>query len=189
MTGTKKARKSVRPRAERGRVAGSRTHASLSTTTLPLGSRTAPASEAGANRERNAIEVQVHQVDTAPALAAHAHRVLEVWTRGRVYTLDAQFVCVEVIELKTGQPSPRHPLLGSRLVGGQVRKARAEELTLPFPTPGSEAVFQGLDGKGRPRLQVTSRVKRVILHVRRVRVSLAERENAWQKLAGAPGED
>jgi hypothetical protein len=186
MVGAKKARKSVRPRAERERMAESRTHTSLSTTTLPLGSRlTAPPEPRAPGR--NAIEVQVHQVDTAPALAAHAHRVLEIWTRRHIYTLDAQLLCVEVIELKSGQPNLRHPLLGSRLVGGQVRKVRAEELTLPLPTPGSDAVFQTLDGKGRPRLQVTSRVKRVMLHVRRVRVSLAERESAWQELASLRG--
>ena len=65
---------------------------------------------------------------------------------------------VEVIDLETGRSDQQHPLLNSRLVGGQLNCDQGSELTFPVPTPGSEAVLQGMDGKGRMRLQVTSRV-------------------------------
>jgi hypothetical protein len=146
------------------------------TGTLPLGTPT----EQPRLRAREAVEVQLHEVHTAPALAANLHRVFEIWTRQRVYSLDAQLVCQEVIDLASGQKKPRHPLVGSRLVGGQ----QGDELTFPVPTPGGEAVFQRSDGKGRARLQVTSKVTRVILHVRRVKVSVTQQKDAWSQLAG-----
>ena len=146
--------------------------------TLPLGTP----QETPVSRGRVPIEVQVHKVDTEPALTAIAHRVIEIWTARRVYSVNAQFVCVEVIDLASGSCDHQHPFLGSRLVGGQVKRSEVEELVFPVPTPGSEAVFQKLDAKGRTRLQVTSRVKRVILHIRRVRVDLAKSAAAWGRL-------
>jgi hypothetical protein len=143
--------------------------------TLPLGTP----HEAPRAVTRATVEVQVHDFHTAPALAANLHRVVEIWTRERVYSLDAQYVCQEVIDLASGQKKPRHLLLGSRLVGGQ----QGDELTFPVPMPGGEAVFQKLDGKGRARLQITSKVTRVILHVRRVKISVTEQKNAWSQVA------
>ena len=151
--------------------------------TRPLGTP----QETPVSRARSHLEVQVHKVDTEPALTAIAHRVIEIWTGQRVYSVNAQFVCVEVIDLASGSCDPQHPFLGSRLVGGQVKRAELEELVFPVPTPGSEAVFQKEDAKGRTRLQVTSRVKRVILHVRRVRVDLAKSVAAWGKLTTGAG--
>ena len=149
-----------------------------SKTTLALGTP----QETPVSHGRSPVEVQVHKIDTEPAMTAIAHRVVEIWTSRRVYSVNAQFVCVEVIDLQSGSCDHAHPFLGSRLVGGQLEKAEVEELVFPVPTPGSEAVFQKQDAKGRTRLQVTSKVKRVILHVRRVRVDLTKTEAAWGKL-------
>ena len=124
----------------------------------------------------------VHRVDTGPALSANINRVVEVWTKRRIYTLDAQLSCVEVIDLASGQPDPRHPFLRSRLIGGQTNQGRGFELTLPYPTPGSDAVFQGTDGKGRPIIQLTSAVSRVVLHIRLVRVRPTRAQQTWSDL-------
>ena len=152
--------------------------------TLPLGTAGEYPVPAPAEPECP-VQVQVHQVDTAPALTANSHRVVEIWTQQRVYSFDAQFLCVEVIDLSSGSPEPQHPLLNSRLVGGQLCCDEGSELTFPVPTPGSEAVLQAMDGKGRMRLQVTSPVTRVILHVRRVRVGPTQSEAAWRKLTNS----
>jgi hypothetical protein len=176
----KKARKSTRPPPDGGHVSSSAGTRRLSATTLPLGT---PIYQPDLKPPRaDPLEVVVHRVDTGPALSANINRVVEVWTKHRIYTLDAQLNCVEVIDLASGQPDPRHPFLHSRLVGGQSHHGRGHELTLPYPTPGSDAVFQGVDGKGRPIIQLTSAVSRVVLHIRLVRVGASKAQQTWSDL-------
>jgi hypothetical protein len=182
MPHTRKARKSIRPRADGPRVRAPTGKSNLGGT-LPLGTP----NEKPAVVTRSPVEIELHEVRTGPALDAHAHRVVEIWTRQRVYSLDSLLVCQEVIDLASGERKTNHPILGSRLVGGQTQSDEGAELVFPLPTPGTEAVFQKLDAKGRMRLQITSRVARVILHVRRVRVDVDERDEAWSSLTTTGG--
>jgi hypothetical protein len=94
---------------------------------------------------------------------------------------------VEVIDLASGRSEKKHPFMGARLVGGQIRNESGNELTFPLPTPGSEAVFQALDSQNRVRLSITSRVTRVILHVQRVQVGVDQSDNTWNHIASTRG--
>ncbi|MBK8999239.1 MAG: hypothetical protein IPM35_26265 [Myxococcales bacterium] len=131
--------------------------------------------------ERPPIEVEVRKLSASSA--KRAPPAYEVWTKNRVYALDPMLVCVDVIDLATGQSDKKHGFLGGQLVGGQRRVNDNNELTFPLPTPGSEAVFQTLDMNRRPRLVVTSKVTRVILHVQIVRVAETQKDDTWSAIA------
>lgn len=133
---------------------------------------------------RESIEVDVRTIPSETALAQQRKRVYEVWTRNRVYGVDAQMTCVEVTDLTTGRAEEQHPFLGARLVGGQSRDDDSDVnvLTFPLPMPGHEAVFQRTDERHRIQLQVTSRVTRVVLHVQRVKVEASRRDHHWGRI-------
>jgi hypothetical protein len=137
--------------------------------------------------ERPAIEVEVRKISSASALGKRAPCAYEIWTKNRVYSLDVGLVCVEVIDLASGRSEKKHPFMGARLVGGQIRTDAGNELTFPLPTPGSEAVFQALDAQSRVRLSITSRVTRVILHVQRVQVGVDQSDTTWSQIASTRG--
>lgn len=141
-----------------------------------------PSSPVAAPRfERPPVEVEVRKLSAAAA--KRTPPAYEVWTKNRVYALDATLVCVDVIDLATGQSDKKHPFFGGQLVGGQRRVNDNNELTFPLPTPGSEAVFQTFDAHRRPRLVVTSKVTRVILHVQVVRVAEPQKDDTWGAIA------
>ncbi|MCC6898077.1 MAG: hypothetical protein IT377_03830 [Polyangiaceae bacterium] len=131
--------------------------------------------------QRPPVEVEVRKL--SPTAARRAPPAYEIWTKNRVYALDATLVCCDVIDLATGQSDTKHPFLGGQLVGGQRRVNDNNELTFPLPTPGSDAVFQTLDASRRPRLVVTSKVTRVILHVQVVRVDERQKDDTWGAIA------
>jgi hypothetical protein len=133
---------------------------------------------------RPPIEVEVRKISTAAA-GRRAPPTYEIWTKNRVYALDAALACIDVIDLASGQSDHRHPFIGGQLVGGQRHVSETTELTFPLPTPGSEAVLQLADSNGRPRLVVTSKVTRVILHVQIVKVADQQRDDAWNKIASS----
>jgi hypothetical protein len=87
--------------------------------------------------------------------------MVEIFTKNRVYLVDSNLTCIEVIERMTGDANLAHPLLRSRLVGGQRKHEASLHQTKPFPVPGMEAMF-AVGGAA----QTTSIVERVILHVR-----------------------
>jgi hypothetical protein len=126
---------------------------------------------------RPAVEVEDRRI--SPVGLRHAQHAYEIWTKNRVYNLDARLECMGVIDLASGQNNAQHPFLGMRLVGGQSQGEEGTELSYPLPVPGSDAVFQKMDKRGKIRLSVTSRVTRVILHVKRVKVQSQERDTAW----------
>jgi hypothetical protein len=142
-----------------------------------------PSSPGHTPPERPPIEIEVRKVSNATSLARRVPPALEIWTKNRVYALDLAMQCVDVIDLASGQSDKRHPFIQGRLVGGQRRVSDGNELTFPLPIPGAEAVFQVLDANGRPRLVVTSRVTRVILHVQVVRVTEQQRDDTLGKIA------
>jgi hypothetical protein len=100
--------------------------------------------------------------------------MVEIFTKNRVYLVDSNLTCIEVIERKTGDADLKHTLLRSRLVGGQRKYEKTIHQTKPFPVPGMEAMFAVGDAA-----QTTSLVERVVLHVRVTSV-LLDPTNAWK---------
>lgn len=145
--------------------------------------QTPEGSSAARPMERPPVEVEVRKLSNAAATTRRTPSVYEIWTKNRVYALDATLVCTDVIDLASGQSDKRHPFVGGQLVGGQRQVNENNELTFPLPTPGSEAVFQTYDANRRPRLVVTSRVTRVTLTVMVVRVADTQRDDTWSSIA------
>ncbi len=134
---------------------------------------------------RPPVEVEVRSIKNPATLARRQLPTYELWTKNRVYNLDSTLSCIEVIDLASGRTDKKHTLLGAQLVGGQMRTSDGNELSYPLPTPGSDAVFQKLDAKGRVRLVMTSKVTRIILHVQLVRVIADESEVTWDHIASS----
>ncbi len=108
--------------------------------------------------------------------------MLEVWTLNRLYLIDANMICTEVIDRRTGVRDPKHSNLGTRLGGGQRRYGKTLHVSRPFPVPGTEAVFERLDKKRAAG--VTSKVERVVLHLRVTSIVLDEK-GAWDDVTSA----
>lgn len=156
----------------------------LATPTVPAAPRTeAVVSEAPVSRPP--VEVEIRRVSSAASVTRKAPPAFEIWTKNRVYALDSALKCIEVIDLASGRTESNHPFVGAQLVGGQIRVEDNNELTFPLPTPGAEAVFQHMDAAGRPRLSLTSRVTRVLLHVQVVRVDERQRDDTWDVIASS----
>lgn len=113
---------------------------------------------------------------------ASRYRALEVWTRNRIYMIDANMTCIEVCDRKTGIADAAHQVLGARLTGGQRRYGKTMHISRPFPVPGTEAVFQR-DGVSRPA-GVTSKVERVVLRIT-VTSLVIDENNAWDDVTSA----
>lgn len=110
------------------------------------------------------------------------YRALEVWTQNRVYMVDSTMTCVEVRDRRTGVADTRHSVIGARLVGGQRRYGKTLHVARPFPVPGTEAVFER--GGKRTPAGVTSKVERVVLHIRVTSVVMEE-QGAWDDVTSA----
>ncbi len=133
------------------------------------------------DRNRSPVEVELRRAPAASVLAQRL-RAYEIWTKNRVYSLDVNMTCFEVIDLASGKANPKHPFVGMRCVGGQLESTRVKQLSIPLPIPGSEAVFQKRDASNRIRLAQTSKVTRVILHVHRVEVAAEGSDRAWGRI-------
>lgn len=104
---------------------------------------------------------------------------LDVWTANRIYVMDSNLTCYEVIDRQTGATDPRHKFLGARLNGGQRKYGKTLHTTKPFPVVGTEAVFTRPGPSNQPGpVHLTSRVERVVLHVR-VTTLLLDNEDAF----------
>lgn len=108
--------------------------------------------------------------------------MLEIWTMNRLYLVDSNLICTDVIDRKTGQRDPSHANLGARLGGGQRRYGKTLHVSRPFPVPGTEAVFERLDKKRAAG--VTSKVERVVMHIRVTSIVLDEK-GAWDDVTSA----
>jgi hypothetical protein len=136
-------------------------------------------------QSRPPVEVEVRRISSTASVTRKAPPAFEIWTKNRVYALDSSLRCVEVIDLASGRTEVQHPFIGAQLVGGQMRVGDNNELSFPLPTPGAESVFQTTDPAGRPRLSVTSRVTRVLLHVQVVKVSEKQRDDTWDVITSS----
>jgi hypothetical protein len=111
-------------------------------------------------------------------------RILEVWTRNRIYKMSPAMLCVEVVDRATGAVDRGSEFLGQRLVGGQLRDGAAIELSHPFPRPGAEAVFERAAGASGA-LSRTSIVSRVVLRLHVVKVDPRGVAPTWAELKKA----
>ena len=109
---------------------------------------------------------------------ASRYRMLEVWTRNRVYIVDSALECIEVIDRRTGKPEATHSLIGASLVGGQRKYTQTMHISRPFPVPGTEAIFVRPGKRAQPS-GLTSKVERVVLHVHIASVAMNEDAAAW----------
>jgi hypothetical protein len=126
--------------------------------TLPLGG-------GGEAKAPEGVEFIVLREDALPKKERTPWHAYEVWTKNRVYAMDATLVCIQVTDRATGKVDPNHPILGGRLGGGRKRTGRGATFTMPLPLPGTEAMFL------RSRKQAyTSAVERVLVRVRALRV-------------------
>ena len=131
------------------------------------------------------VEIEVvHSRGTAPVMD-RSWGAIEIWTRNRIYTLDASLRCIEVLDRVSRQPERRHPLLAARLIGGQraMKSGKGMELSHPFPTPGAEAVFEHT-GTKRTRFSQTSKVVRVVLRLRVLSVAHDHLIPTWDEITG-----
>lgn len=146
----------------------------------------APASGPVPTVSKGAPPIEVEYIrETDTSISPTAAIVLEIWTRNRIYHVDANLNCVSVINRSTGAPEEHHTLKGTRLTGGQRRSrtSMAIEIVVPFPVPGTEAVFKH-SGKRGAQYGQTSTVERVILRVRKIVVGTAGAEPAWEEITG-----
>jgi hypothetical protein len=111
-------------------------------------------------------------------------RAFEVWTKNRIYGLDSQGVCIEVIDRTTNRRETSHSLLGAKLSGGQRRDGESIQLAHPFPIPGTEAVFKHMH-KRHGHYGQTSKVERVVIRMRVTTVTLKDAEPAWEQITAS----
>lgn len=109
---------------------------------------------------------------------------LEIWTRNTIYALDSRMICIDVIDQLSKRSHGEHALRGARLVGGQTREGDAMELSHPFPRPGSEAVFEQLQGR-HVRFSQTSSVTRVVMRLRVLTVAQEQLLPTWEEVTGS----
>ncbi len=123
--------------------------------------------------------------DTDTSMQPGSVVVLEIWTRNRIYHVDANMNCIDVINRSSGATEAHHTLKGTRLTGGQRRSksTMAIEIVVPFPVPGTEAVFKH-PGKRGAQYGQTSTVERVILKMRKLVVGAVGSEPAWDEITG-----
>lgn len=123
--------------------------------------------------------------DTDSSMQPGSVVVLEIWTRNRIYHVDANMTCIDVINRASGSTEPHHTLKGTRLTGGQRRSksTMAIEIVVPYPVPGTEAVFKH-PGKRGAQYGQTSTVERVVLKMRKLVVGAVGAEPAWEEITG-----
>jgi hypothetical protein len=105
-------------------------------------------------------------------------RAYEVWTRNRIYGIDATFRCHVVLDRRSGALEDQNPCTGLRLGGGRTKVAAGTRVSYPFPLVGMEAMFT--DGK---RQIYTSRVERFVIRVREMQTKTDD-SPSWEDIAG-----
>ncbi len=131
------------------------------------------------------IEIEYIEQSGAESHKSESWTLFEIWTRNRVYHVDATLHCIAVITRSTGRAEPAHPLRGARLTGGERRNKTSHlvEIYFPLPSPGTEAVFRS-DAKKQGQFARTSTIERVVLRVRRVHVNTVAEGQAWDEIMG-----
>lgn len=132
-----------------------------------------------------AVEIElVHEVRRPPSLERD-WAMLEVWTRNRVYRIDTNFRCIEVVDIATQKPDANHGLLGARLLGGQHVQDNETFLSHPFPRPGTEAVFEQPRPADGVLFSHSSTVTRCVLRLRQLTILSGGENQSWDRIAAA----
>lgn len=144
----------------------------------------APAAPTSGNAD-GGIEVQIVEQPGVQSFDGASWTLFEIWTRNRVYHVNPDFECIAVVSRATGREEPDHALKGARLTGGERRNKSAHlvDIYFPLPGPGTEAVFKS-DKKKHGQFAKTSTIERVVLRVRRVRISTVAEGQAWDERLG-----
>jgi hypothetical protein len=129
--------------------------------------------------DESAIEVVVVREDAVRDAPRQPWRAFEVWTRNRVYGLDASYRCIEVLDRTTGNLETDNSMLGARFGGGRRQNDTSVVYSYPFPLEGSEAMF--ISGQ---KYGCTSTVERLVIRVREFRVRSVDSPPTWDELAG-----
>ncbi len=110
--------------------------------------------------------------------------MLEIWTKNRIYRVDATMICLEVLERGSGKPDTDVRVFGTQLSGGQTRRPDDDvvDLYYPFPVPGSSAFFS--DRTSMKVLARTSSIERVVLRLHKMRIREGELDEQWDSLTG-----
>src|SRR5262249_31121511 len=102
----------------------------------------------------------------------------------RIYRIDPNMRCVEVVDRETREASSRaHRLVGARLTGGErpVTKGGPMEVFHPLPVPGSLAVF--LDASQPRRVVVRGAgMDRVVLRVYMMAFGGDQPDDSWAEI-------
>jgi hypothetical protein len=132
-----------------------------------------------------ALEVElVHEVRRPPTVEK-PWTMLEVWTQNRIYSIDLNMLCHEVVEIATKKPVKDHELVGARLLGGQYNEDDKTHLSHPFPRPGTEAVFEQPRPGGGVVFSHSSPVTRVVLRLRQITIVTGGEQPTWDQIAKA----
>jgi hypothetical protein len=135
-------------------------------------------------QERPNLGLEVIHVEEPPSLSSKDQWcALEVWTKNRTYHVDINMACIGVVRRDTGLAEEKTDCIGARLGGGQMRRGNVAELCYPLPMPGTEAVFELVEGT-RKKFLVTSIVERVVLRIGSTRVDPPRAEPTWQEITG-----
>lgn len=159
---------------------------SRSTGPKPVGPTRPPVSERERDRFSNLPAVEVELIDEVrrPPTLDRPFSMVEVWTQNRVYHIDVNMRCIEVIDIATQKPDPAHGLIGARLLGGQHDEDSTTYLSHPFPRPGTEAVFEQ-SRKNDVLFSHSSTVTRVVLRLRQLTIMTGGEQVTWDQIAGA----
>ncbi len=135
-----------------------------------------------AHDDRPLIEVEVvHQHGPAPRMET-TPEALEIWTMNRVYVCDARGVCMTVRQRRDAPGAPKEsPVVGARLIGGQIREGARFGIAVPYPRPGMEAVFEHAPGAKTP-FSRTSPVERVVLRLQHYTVDPSRLVPTWSEI-------
>jgi hypothetical protein len=131
----------------------------------PPGSLFTPPAAAPPHPAAGDLEIAVVDEEAAEASHSLGRATYEVWTRSRVYLLDAALVCLAVTCRDTGLVEVTSRCRGAQLVGARRRVDDVVEFWRPLPVPGSVAIFEPAGGRSMDSL-TTSTVERVVLRQR-----------------------
>lgn len=131
------------------------------------------------------FEIAFYREKGTPSLLDARWAAIEMWTSGRIYSLDQSLYCIAVTDRASAQTVPDHPILGAQLMGGQRRAPGGAivQVSHPLPRRGMTAVFAEEIG-GRSSISETSSVTRVVLRQRVVDLGPEAAPPAWDTLSG-----
>jgi hypothetical protein len=138
-----------------------------------------PASGAAETGESTGgIEVLVVRDRSSAKKRRGVWRAYEVWTRNRIYGIDASLKCHVVLDRRSGSMDAGNPATGLRLGGGRMKSESTTRVSYPFPLVGMEATFT--DGR---RQIYTSRVERFVIRIREMQTKMDDLPT-WEEIAG-----